>query len=144
MGLFMIVFFACSLDMTGKPLSVEREVMEEMSRSAGASNSTRREWNRSSGENKRKHKASVASNRSNNSDNRRSSIAAKHKISIVSICGIGNRSNSEGIPAQSFPKGQKKRLSCDSAALIKQKVSDDGSSDDEPLATKMTTVELEN
>ena len=97
----LTVSVVCSLDMTGKPLSVEKEVLMEMSE------------------------------------------AAKHKTSVASTCEGGDCINTGSNTAEPLSTEQKKRLSSDCSALVKQRVSDDDDSESECLATGMTTIQLE-
>ena len=97
--------FYFSLDTSGKPLSLEKEVLEEQKHASDA-----------------KHNASVAAGTGSE----------------------GDKSNNDGITAQPSRSNRQKKYSFDFAAPIKQRVSDDESSEDEPLATGVTTVQLEH
>ena len=76
---------------------------------------------------------------------RAASNNAKHKVSVsASTCSSeGNKSYNESITTQPSSNWQKKRSS-DATVPVKQRVSDSESSEDEPLATGVTTVQLEH
>jgi len=92
----------CSLDTSGRALSVEKEVLE----------------------------------------GQRHASNAKHKVSVAaSTSSEGDKSNNDSITAQSSLQWQGDH-SFDDTAPMKQRVTDDESSKDEPIG--VTTVQLEH